>query len=107
MPAEITTGEYCASWFATYKVEGSKGDVYTVSLSGGEGPVHCTCPAFRYRDDCKHIKHVLDHACLWNCQWHDGNEEVTLRPEAITVDPITRSACANCGGPLVPVRIAI
>ena len=38
----------------TWKVEGSKGNVYKVTLSGDRWS--CTCPGFRWRNSCKHIE---------------------------------------------------
>jgi hypothetical protein len=35
------------------KVEGSKGAVYYVHDN------KCTCPGFKYRGDCKHVKHSV------------------------------------------------
>jgi len=35
-------------------VAGSKGNVYTVSIKSGKG-IHCTCPAFTFRHNCKHL----------------------------------------------------
>jgi len=40
------------------EVDGSKGNVYTVTL-GKNGTNNCTCPAFQFRRACKHIEKVL------------------------------------------------
>jgi hypothetical protein len=110
MPAEITTGEFCASYYGLYTVSGSKpGTSYEVTLNGTAGP-HCTCPAFKFsRDhDCKHLAFVHKQACLWNCQWHDGNDEVTIRPvEFDWYNEIPGERCPNCDGPVIAVRIAV
>lgn len=112
MPAEIVPGEFCASWFGTYEVTGTNGTKYVVDLSGGEGPASCTCPAFKYAKGpvydrtCKHIAQVHQEACLWNCQWHDGNE-VKMRPKHTYGQVIPDSHCPNCNGPTVAVRIAV
>jgi hypothetical protein len=39
-----------------FTVQGSKGNVYTISVNG----VHksCTCPGFSFRRDCKHIRAI-------------------------------------------------
>ena len=39
-----------------WKVEGSKGNIYTVKLS--DGAYSCTCPGFSYRRKCRHIEGV-------------------------------------------------
>lgn len=44
--------------FKTYEVTGSKGDIYTVTIS--EKHNNCTCHAFQFRRSCKHIKQVLE-----------------------------------------------
>ena len=38
------------------KVEGSKGNTYTVSRNKTTGKLNCTCPGFKYRGNCKHLK---------------------------------------------------
>jgi hypothetical protein len=40
----------------TWKVKGSKGDSYTVTV--GSGKIHCTCSGFQFRKSCKHVKEV-------------------------------------------------
>lgn len=114
MPAEIVPGSFCASYFGSFEVAGSNGDVHHVSTHGGEGPAFCDCPAFRfqrgptYDRTCKHTKWVWEHGCFWNCQWHEGNAEVTIRPTSIgTGNVIESEHCPNCGGPLVAVLIAV
>ena len=37
----------------TYKVPGSSGNVYTITIRGSV--VDCSCPGFTYRRRCKHI----------------------------------------------------
>lgn len=50
-------GEYKEkSEFKTWKIPGSKGNVYTVSES--ENGLTCSCPGFVFRGNCKHIKEV-------------------------------------------------
>lgn len=42
-----------------WRVNGSKDNIYTVSVSGGEW--NCTCPAKSFRrGDCKHIKGIKE-----------------------------------------------
>lgn len=115
MSYTIETGEFCASYFAVYTVEGSKGKSYTVVINGAESTPSCTCPAFKYGKgpvydrSCKHIDYVWKNACMWNCQWNDGNKKITLKPEQIdyVAGTIPDSHCPNCDGPTVPVRIAV
>jgi hypothetical protein len=38
------------------KVEGSKGNIYTVRKDSETGKITCTCPAHKYRGKCKHAK---------------------------------------------------
>lgn len=40
----------------TFKVNGSKGNVYTVTINGKYK--NCTCPGFGFRRSCKHILEV-------------------------------------------------
>lgn len=42
-----------------YKVKGSKGDEYTVTISEVTGNT-CTCTGFTFRGKCKHIEQVLN-----------------------------------------------
>ena len=39
-----------------WKVEGSKGNIYTVKLS--DGAYSCTCPGFGFRRKCRHITEI-------------------------------------------------
>lgn len=109
MPAEIVTGEFCASYYGTYFVPGSKGETYAVVMSGTGA--HCTCKAFQFSGEsrsCKHIERVYAEACMWNCQWHDGNAPVMRKPDEVHAPHvIPNETCPNCGGPVVPVRIAV
>lgn len=113
MPAQLEPGQVCASYFAEYDVPSDTSDTsYRVSLHGGEVPPTCTCMAFRFqkvpRDQkfCKHIAYVQRHACMWNCQWNEGNT-VSLEPVEITETTIPDSKCPNCGGPTVAMMIAV
>lgn len=43
-----------------WQVEGSKGNIYTISCV--DEVYLCTCPAFQYhKGDCKHIKALIEH----------------------------------------------
>ena len=42
----------------TYKVPGSSGNVYTITISENND-ILCTCPGFVYRRSCKHTKKNL------------------------------------------------
>ena len=42
----------------TWEVQGSKGDIYTVSLLNGRWS--CTCPGATFRSTCKHITQTRD-----------------------------------------------
>lgn len=46
--------------FKVVDVKGSKGDIYTVTV--GDKHNSCTCHAFQFRRECKHIKQVLEAA---------------------------------------------
>ena len=39
----------------TYKVPGSAGNVYTITISENS-KINCTCPGFTFRRSCKHTK---------------------------------------------------
>ena len=38
------------------KVQGSKGNTYTVTRDNTQEEISCSCPGFKYRDNCKHLK---------------------------------------------------
>jgi hypothetical protein len=44
--------------FTKHMVHGSKGNIYEVVIDAQHGN-SCTCPAFGFRRDCKHIKQIL------------------------------------------------
>lgn len=106
MPADIETMEDCASCFGVYDVKGSKGDKYTVSFHGETG-VHCTCPAFKYRHDCKHVSQVYKAACMYNPQYNDGKPDPKAKPRDYTYDAFSERRCPACGGKMVYVRRAV
>jgi len=40
----------------TVRVKGSRGNSYTVTKDNNTGKTSCSCPAFKYRGKCKHVK---------------------------------------------------
>jgi len=107
MGYDIVTMADCASNYGTFEVPASKG-TRTVHWSGSESMPHCGCDGFKYRQDCKHVKYVMEHACLYNPQWHDGQEDPELRPLSFNYDAfIPGEDCPACGGPVVAVRRAV
>jgi hypothetical protein len=109
MSAEIVVMADCASNYGTYQVPGSKGATWVVSLNGSEGPVHCSCPAYKYSRDqaCKHCDLVLRQACLYNPQCGPGREDPAMVPVSYNYDKFVEGACPMCGGPMVAVRRAV
>lgn len=103
---------FCADYFAAFMVPGSRGNLYRVELYGGEGPATCECPAFKfhkgeiYDRTCKHIEYVWQNACLYNPQWHDGGPR-KIKPMEYLDEARLYGECPCCGGPMVPVRIAV
>lgn len=100
---------YCAQWFKTFTVAGSKPGVkYSVSFAQDLGP-RCTCPAFEHAvgevKTCKHIQRVMKHACLWNERWYAGGDK-SLTPDenSLRVAPTMNDMCPHCGGRIVTVR---
>lgn len=109
MPAEVVNSAFCADYWGVFEVPGSNGKTYEVEL-GGTSYVHCTCKAFEWakmdNKDCKHIRYVWDNACLWNPQWHDAGPR-NIKPVRLTETRLLKDPCPGCGGPTVPVRIAV
>lgn len=106
MSYDIETMRDCASCFGVYDVKGSNGDKYVVSFHG-ETSVHCTCPGFKYRHDCKHVSKVYNTACMYNPQYNDGKQEPAIRPRDYTYDAFASEPCPACGGPSVYVKRAV
>ena len=52
------------------EVEGSTGNVYTVSGLVNELP-QCTCKAFIHRHRCKHIRMAFEQICGWHKEYSD------------------------------------
>jgi len=116
MPAQLQSLRFCAQWFMTFHVKSSSSDTtYVVTFVRGEGG-HCTCKAYEHFRpkshtdirECKHIRHVMKHACMWNEQWYNGGDK-TLQPVdgtcTMRADP--SQPCARCGGPTVGVTCAV
>lgn len=106
MSYEVVTLEDCASNYGSFEIEGSNGNTYTVTFSGSEGPAHCTCQGFKYRNDCKHIEKVYKGACLYNPQWKDANPNPTYRPVSYNYTQFSDNKC-ECGDKKVYVRRAV
>jgi hypothetical protein len=113
MSAEIVTGQFCSSYFGTYEVVGSKGDIYNVTWNLLSA--HCqrkngtSCPAYHFSKDqsCKHIREVWNRACMWNCQWFKGNEAIYQFPKIMIEPVIIDFHCPNCSGACVAVKVAV
>ena len=115
MPAEIVTVGFCPQYWSRWEVQGSKGAVYRLTLNGAEHQPHCTCPAFEYAPedakDCKHVRKVWDHGCLYNPQWKDAGPN-DYAEHGITLIEVDNSRpwpdpCPGCDQPMIPVRIAV
>ena len=48
--------ERVESTIETKRIPGSKGNTYTVQRNAQSGTTTCTCPGFRHRGKCKHLK---------------------------------------------------
>jgi hypothetical protein len=113
----IETVGFCPQYYCDWKVVGANGQVYEVTLDGAEHVPSCTCPAWKfsahevYDRECKHIRAIWDHGCLFNPQWRDAG------PNDYAAHGITRGAyhvpqtwgeaCPGCGEQMIPVRIAV
>lgn len=112
MGIDIIPAVFCADYWSTFDVPGSKGKVWQVDWVGGEGPAYCNCPAFKYSKEtpqtCKHLDEVFKKGCFWNPQWCDGNtKEMRPRPDSCSRSTVIGEKCPHCGGPVVAVRIAV
>lgn len=54
---------------------------------------HCDCPAFKYRNDCKHVTKAFDTVCEWNDYWNS-------RGLKVAEDASGNPCCPMCGGPV-------
>lgn len=105
------TCESNESWFTN--VQGSRpGTSHTVSwerlygkearAQGAQFGYRCTCVGFDYRKTCSHVTQVAAasaHHCRWNAALDPG-----LPPDR---DDQGNPVCPDCGGPVVPVRVAV
>ena len=116
MSIDIVTVGFCPQYYATYDVVGSKDNVYQVTLSGAEGPAHCTCPAFKYSGEfgdqtCKHVSRVWAHGCLYNPQWKPaGPNDLADQGIILTDSDDSRTygeKCPGCGEEMVAVKIGV
>ena len=121
MPSEIVTVGFCPQYYSTWEVPSSDGSrTYHVTLNGAEHLPHCTCKAFEYAPlyapfdvkDCRHIRWVWAHGCLFNPQWHDGGpndyEQHGARLIATDVAGNWPHPCrGRCGQQMIAVRIAV
>lgn len=64
--------------------------MYEASSDGIDS--YCTCPAFRYRNHCRHAQEMHDRACKWNEEWDSRGMEATP-------DATGEFRCPACGGP--------
>ena len=46
------------SLITTYKVPGSTGITYTITVSENQKVINCSCPGFTFRRSCKHTKNL-------------------------------------------------
>ena len=89
--------------FFETKVQGSKGNVYTVTYCESPGGPYqygwfCTCPHNTYRrKECKHIKQVKATKCSWNWEAWMGNH-AEANPDG---------TCPECGGETTAIRVAV
>jgi hypothetical protein len=114
MSVEVRTVGFCPQYWSTWRVPSSKTDVtYLVTLDGAEHMPHCECLSFKYSKDgnCKHIRLVWDHGCLWNPQWKDPGPndyaELDITLVATGENGSGLGPCEGCGHGTVPVRIAV
>jgi hypothetical protein len=85
------------------EVVGSKGDKYMVTYTGRQG-WHCTCPAFKFRGNCKHIKQVEKDRCGWNWEAYCGD---TGTPEPDPKKPGGFGLCPMCHEPVEIVKVGV
>lgn len=113
MPAEIITVGFCPQYYSQWKVTGSTGTIYDITLNGAEQMPFCNCKAFEFSKDgdCKHIRSVWEHGCLYNPQWKDPgpNDYKKHGIKLMFTDEMRQYAekCPGCKEFMIPVRIAV
>lgn len=120
----MTITRVCPQYFANFQVAGSKmGQTYLVQTNGINGPVFCSCPAYKYSGEygeqmCKHIKMVYNHGCFYrpgeNPIRRDGGKANQLEEHGVAKisdrnhnmhGPLLGPECLGCGEPMVNVNI--
>lgn len=107
MSADIETVAVCPQYRATWDVQGSADNVYTVTLDGPS----CTCPAFKYSGEpgdqhCKHIDRVRAHGCFYSPQADPGpNDYTAYGIEVVDMDRnvIAGAICPGCGQDMIAI----
>jgi len=95
----MLTVEYywvCASAnYYSRVVKGSNGERYKVVYERTDRPSwSCTCPAFKFRKTCKHIKNVRETThCGWN-EYADGGDVIDV---LVDDEHTNGKACPECG----------
>jgi hypothetical protein len=64
---------------------------YVAECDGFE--VHCTCPGFQYKKECRHAKEVYEAACRWNEEWNSMGFTIVKTDDG-------DHRCPACGGPV-------
>jgi hypothetical protein len=113
----IETVGFCPQYYAEWLVTGSRGDIYIVTLDGAEGVPQCSCPAWNfsphreYDRECRHIRAVWEHGCLFNPQWRDPGPndyaQFGITKGEYHVAQTWGEPCPGCGDTMIPVRIAV
>jgi hypothetical protein len=57
------------------------------------GQWHCTCPGFKFRKTCKHVKVAESVRCTWHGAYDEPQEK--------------EGECPHCGGPTVYVQVGV